>query len=206
MPKAERKATNKAIRAANEEIEIAAFLQKELTRYETPFGKAFIDLCRQMADDETGKTADFEQLAIALPGGANKEERTLRSDAISNARAVKHAARLREKHPERDVESFSADDYEKLFDLPEETKAQRQEKRRAIRAANKVRNHFGKVMKPYLWAHRHLLLSEAYAQIDAFTDDYPLVKARLDERRALEEEAARAAAAQRKTEALARRK
>ena len=206
MPKAERKATNKAIRAANEEIEIAAFLQKELTRYETPFGKAFIDLCRQMADDETGKTADFEQLAIALPGGANKEERTLRSDAISNARAVKHAARLREKHPERDVESFSADDYEKLFDLPEETKAQRQEKRRAIRAANKIRNHYGKVMKPYLWAQRHLLLSEAYAQIDAFTDDYPLVKARLDERRALEEEAARAAAAQRKTEALARRK
>ena len=206
MTKAERKATNKAIRAANEEIEIAAFLQKELTRYETPFGKAFIDLCRQMADDETGKTADFEQLAIALPGGANKEERTLRSDAISNARAVKHAARLREKHPERDVESFSADDYEKLFDLPEETKAQRQEKRRAIRAANKVRNHFGKVMKPYLWVQRHLLLSEAYAQIDAFSDDYPLVKARLDERRALEEEAARAAAAQRKTEALARRK
>ena len=61
-------------------------------------------------------------------------------------------------------------------------------------------------MKPYLWAQRHLLLSEAYAQIDAFTDDYPLVKVRLDERRALEEEAARAAAAQRKTEALARRK
>lgn len=206
VPKEERKATNKAIRKTNEEIDIAAFLQKELTRYETPFGKAFIDLCRKMADDETGKTANYEQLAIALPVGTTKEERTLRSDAISNARAVKCAIKLREKHPERDVESFSADDYEALYDLPEKTKAQRREKRQAIKAANKVRNHYGKVMKPYLWAQRHLLLSEAYAQIDAFSDDYPLVKARLDERRQLEEEAARAAAAQRKTEALARRK
>ena len=141
-----------------------------------------------------------------MPEGATKEERTLRSDAISNARAVKRAVRLREKHPERDVESFSADDYEKLFDLPEDTKQQRKEKRQAIRKANKVRNHYGKVKKPYLWAQRHLLLSEAYAQIDVFTDEYPLAKARLDARRAQEEEAARAAAAQRKTEALARRK
>ena len=204
--RAERKAQNRAVKENNEEIAIAAFVQKELTRYETPFGRAFIDLCRQMADDETGKAADFEQLAAALPEGITKEERTLRSDAISNARAVKRAVRLREKHPERDVESFSADDYEKLFDLSEDTKQQRKEKRQAIRKANKVRNHYGKVKKPYLWAQRHLLLSEAYAQIDAFTDEYPLVKARLDARRALEEEAARAAAAQRKTEALARRK
>ena len=206
IPKEERKAQNKAIRENNEEIEIAAFLQRELTRYETPFGKAFLDFCRKMTAENADGATDFSRLAAALPQGCDKETRTLRSDAIANAKAVRQARRLCVKHPERIVDTFSADDYEKLFDLPEETRQQRQEKRQAIRSANKVRNRYGKQQKPYLWAQRHILLGEAYADIDAFTDDYPQAKARLDTRRQLEQEAEIAAAAQRKTEALARRK
>ena len=206
IPKEERKAQNKAIRENNEEIEIAAFLQRELTRYETPFGKAFLDFCRKMTAENADGATDFSRLAAALPQGSDKETRTLRSDAIANAKAVRQARRLRAKHPERIVDTFSADDYEKLFDLPEETRQQRQEKRQAIRSANKVRNRYGKQQKPYLWAQQHILLGEAYADIDSFTDDYPAAKARLDEQRRLEQEAEIAATAQRKTEALARRK
>ena len=159
-----------------------------------------------MANDTQSGETDFVQLAFALPGGETKEERTLRSDAIHNARAIKRARRLREKHPERIVASFSADDYEKTFDLPEETKEQRRAKRQAIREANRTRNRYGRGMKPYLWAQRHLLLCETYAQIDLFTDDYPQARTRLDEKQAQETQAAIEAAAQRKSEALARKR
>ena len=206
LTKQEIKAKNKEIKKQNEEIEIAEFLARELNRYGTSFGTEFIKLCRLMAESKAGDTeTDFEKIAIALPQGECKEERTLRSDAIGMARAVKRSARELEKHPESATEEISADDYEKLFDLPEETKEQRAEKRLIIKEANRKRNRYGKVMKPYIWAQRHVLLADTYENIDAFTADYPYSKQRFDEKRLEEKRAADEAAAKRRSEAQARR-
>ncbi|MBR3438165.1 MAG: MFS transporter [Clostridia bacterium] len=206
LDKKERKAKNKEIRNHNEEIEIAEFLGRELNRYGTSFGTEFIKLCRLMAGSEAGNLeTDFEKIAVALPQGECKEERTLRSDAIGMARAVKRSAKVIDTHPESAVEEISADDYENLFDLPEDTKEQRAEKRLLIKDANRRRNRYGKVMKPYIWAQRHVTLCEAYENIDLFTADYDESRKRLDEKHLAEKKAADEAAAKRKLEAQARR-
>ena len=200
------KARNKEIKRYNEEIDIAEFMKRELNRYGTSFGTEFIKLCRLMAESEAGDIeTDFEKIAVSLPQGECKEERTLRSDAIGMARAVKRSAKELEKHPESATEEISADDYEELFDLPEDTKEQRAEKRRLIKDANRKRNRYGKVMKPYIWAQRHVLLAGTYEDIDAFTADYNQSKQRLDEKHLAEKKAAEEAAAKRKMEAQARR-
>ena len=175
----ERRTANKQIRQHNEEIDIAQFLQRELHRYTSPFGEALIDLCRKMVQD--GAQADeLEKLAVTLPQGGRREDRALRSDAIHMARAVKRSEALLAKYPET-KNALSADEYELLYGLPEDTKEQRREKRTLLRAANRERNRCGKVMKPVLWAQRNLLLCEAYANLESFEADYPQAQQRLEE-------------------------
>ncbi len=203
MTRAQVKAVNKEISVRNEEIEIAGFLNRELKRYTTDFGVKLTEFCRLMKDDD-GET-DYELLAYKLPEVQSKEERTLKSDAINNARAIKRARRMIAKHPEKEVREFSAEEYEKLFDLPEDTAEQRREKRGLIKAANRERNNYGKVMKPYIWAERHILLSEVYADIDSFTADYKNARKRLDEKLEADRIEAEGAAVKRKTEAKLRR-
>lgn len=206
LDKKEIKLKNKEINRLNEEIEIARFIERELGRYKTPFGAELIKLCRLMAGSEVGSIeTNFERIAISLPHGRCKEEKTLRSDAIDMARAVKRSARELVKHPESATEQISADDYESLFDLPEETKEQRTEKRLRIKQANRQRRRYGKVMKPHIWARRQVLLAETYENIDEFTSDYEDSKQRLEEKRLSEKTAAEEAAAKRKSEAQARR-
>ncbi len=169
LPAKERRTANKEIRKENEEIEIAEFLDREVHRYETPFGHALIELCRRMTQDEaTSDAPDPEAMAAALPQGKTKEERTLRADAIHMARAMNRTKKALAKHPEQAVEEFFADAYEALLELPEDTKEQRREKRAKLKTANRQRILFGKRMKPRLWAERNLLLCEAYADLGAF--------------------------------------
>ena len=103
---------------------------------------------------------------------------------IRMARAAKRQATL----PRGAVTSFSPAEYEALYDLPEDTKEEKKAKNVAIRAGNRDRRSYGRTMKPYLWAVRHVQLSEAYSDIDSFMEDYPAAKARRD---AAAEEAAR---------------
>ena len=117
---------------------------------------------------------------MTLPQGGRREDRALRSDAIHMARAVKRSEALLAKYPET-KNALSADEYELLYGLPEDTKEQRREKRTLLRAANRERNRCGKVMKPVLWAQRNLLLCEAYANLESFEADYPQAQHRLEE-------------------------
>ena len=177
----DRRRRNKEIRLQNEEADIAAFLSRELNRYKTPFGEALIDLCRKMAQtDGPTDSADCEAIAVRLPQANTREDRALRADAIHMARAMKRSEQLLEKYPQaKDV--LSADEYERLYDLPEDTKEQRREKRTLIKTANRARNRCARVMKPELWARRNLQLCEAYADLSDFDVDYPQAKQRLDE-------------------------
>ncbi len=147
LTKKERRAGNKEVRRNNEEIEIAAFVNRELNRYATPFGRALADFCREIDRCET-------QLPV-LPKGETKEEKVLRADALRMARASRKNA--------------AADG------------------------------------KPRLWARRHLLLCDAYENLNDFTADYPAAKARRDEAREADRTAAASAAEKRKREAAERK-
>ena len=191
--RAEYKARKKAVKQHNEEVDIAQFLNREIQRYTTPFGREFIQLCRMISESEPGSTeTDFESYALALPKGEYKEEKNLRSDAISMARSIKRRAREIEKHPEKAVFEFSADEYEALYDLPEDSREQLREKNRKIKEATRRRNSYGRLMKPYLFAKKHIMLSETYENLDDFISGYPEAKSRYDEKRREEEEKAAA--------------
>ena len=182
---------NKEIALVNEEIEIAAFINKEMHRYETDFGNALLSLCNQIAArrQNTGVyvSSDLEAAAGALPHGTDKEERTLRGEALRMARAVNAMHRTGDGAM---VPDFDAAAYEALYMLPEDTPEQRKEKRNAIRTAERERKIYGSRMKPYLWAERHILLAQTYASPDSFLKDYNSKKQDLDARRAQEKIAA----------------
>ena len=202
-----RHADNRAIREENETAGVADFVNRELSRYQTDFGSALLALCEAIRDRECGAAeADPQAMAFALPQGTSKEERTLRGDAIRMAKAVTHAERQPAKFPEDAAGAFDAAAFEALFDWPEETEEQRKEKRAAIRRAERERKAWGKRAKPYLWAQRHLLLAEVYADPDAFLADYPQAKQRRDDRRAEEQRQAAQARARRAAAAAARKR
>ena len=206
----ERRAANRAVKEENETIGVAKFVNGELERYRTEFGAALLLLCHEIRHRENGALpqdgTDPRLLAAALPHGETKEERTLRDNAVRMARAVTRAEGQAEQHPEAAPVSFDAAAFEALFDLPEDTPEQRKEKRAAIRAAERERKAWGKRAKPYLWAQRHLLLAEAYADPDAFLSDYPQAKQRRDEARAAQAREAEEAKARRAAAAAARKK
>lgn len=203
----ERRAANRAIKEENETVGVAEYVNREMERYGTAFGVSLLALCEAIRDREHGAAdTDPQVLAAALPQGADKAERTLRGDAIRMARGVIRAEQQAAKHPENVPLSFDAAAFEALFDLPEETPEQRKEKRAAIRQAERERKAWGKRAKPYLWAQRHLLLAQTYADPDAFLADYPEAKQRRDERRAAQTREAEEAKARRAAAAAARKR
>ena len=204
----ERRAANRTVREENETVDVAEYVSGELNRYQTEFGAALLALCEAIRAGENGtgeKGSRPQVLAMGLPQGATREERTLRGNAVRMAQAAARAGQQRERHPENASLSFDAAAYEALFDWPEETPEQRKEKRAAIRQAEKERKAWGKRAKPYLWARRHLLLAETYADPDAFLADYPAAKQRRDERRAAQAKEAEEAKARRAAAAAAGR-
>ncbi|MBQ4208364.1 MAG: MFS transporter, partial [Clostridia bacterium] len=195
----DRRTGNRQIRRENEEIEIAAFLRRELDRYRTPFGEAVCALCERMTQD--GEKAGLTALAHALPRGTTKEDRALRADALHMAQAWERTRAAGAALPEEP----SAEAYEALFDLPEDTPEQRRDKRRLIKEGSRERNRYGKVMKPLLWAERNLMLRDAYDDLASFTEAYPQAKDRLDAARLAQKQNAEEATARRKREANERR-
>ncbi|MBR3095094.1 MAG: MFS transporter, partial [Clostridia bacterium] len=195
----DRRTGNRQIRRENEEIEIASFLRRELDRYRTPFGEAVCALCERMTQD--GEKAGLTALAHALPRGTTKEDRALRADALHMAQAWERTHAAGGALPEEP----SAEAYEALFDLPEDTPEQRRDKRRLIKEGSRERNRYGKVMKPLLWAERNLMLRDAYDDLASFTEAYPQAKDRLDAARLAQKQNAEEAAARRKREANERR-
>ena len=203
-----RRATQKTHKAQTQAYEVAVFIKKELTRYQSPFGHAFSALCKKTfeTDAETFfQTADrLIDDVLALPEPQSKEERELYGEAKRLFRSVPRLAKTVSKKYPDGFREFSAAEYEALYDLPEDTPEERKEKRAAIRAGNRERRIYGRVMKPYLWAKRHAVLSATYADIGGFIADYDETKKRLDEQEKAERMAADIAAAERKQQAANR--
>ena len=198
----------KNIKVHNEEIEIAGFVKNELARFTTEFGKAFRSFCESIVncgkEDFYKSYEDIISAAKALPEGKTKEERTNRSDALRNAKLIKKVRKYVGRYYPEGIREFSPADFEAAFELPEETKEEREFKRAEIKKAKFERKIYGKVMKPYLFAERITTLAEGYDSIDSFIADYGEASDRLAkklEQQRLEDEAK---AARRKAETQSR--
>lgn len=185
-----------SIKSYNEEVEIAGFINNELCRFGTEFGREFRIFCENIQsygkDDFYNHYEEILTAAYGLPQGKTKEERTSRSDAVRAAKSIRKVKQDIAKHYPDGLKEFSSADFEAVFELPEDTKEQRVFKRAEIRRAKSERKIYGRVMKPYLFAGRTVTLAEGYDNLDAFIEDYPEVSDRLEkerERQRLEEEA-----------------
>ncbi len=176
------KAAKQAIadaRAHNEEVEIARFVNHELNRFSTEFGKAQLALARRVA--AAGPRRFFDEAeeiiaqANALPASRIKEEKTWRKQEIRNARALLRSRKLAEKvYPEGVVE-FDPETTERAYELPDGTRAEAKARRKAMKEAAAAQNLYAQVAAPYLAAKRTLALYEGYRDIDDLIADYDQV-------------------------------
>lgn len=185
--KKEAAAKREAAAEHNDEIEIAQFVLRELNRFETPVGRAQLEICRRIADGGLqGFYLDKDgilEAARAIPEGETKEEKTFRRDTVSAAMQLKNSARLIGKYYPDGIYECDPATYENAFDLPENTPEEKKRKKKTIAEAKRERKIYGRAAKPYLFALRMLTLAEGYADIDDMLSGYGETKARLDEER-----------------------
>ncbi|MBR2413994.1 MAG: MFS transporter [Clostridia bacterium] len=205
------RAANKEKKHINEEIEIAAFVNNELGRFNTPFGAAILELSERIVSaGENGYFLQAEELlsiAKALPKGATSAEKTQRRDFVSLIKTLPRIQKIVLNQYPDGVQTFDPADLENAYNLPADTAEQKKARSAAIRTAKRERNSYAKVTKPYLAAKRNLILDDCYRNLDSFLADYDAAKARVDEEYArmlkveAQQKAQRAAETQRRLEA-----
>ncbi len=190
------------INDTNEEIEIARFVNFELNRFTTEFGKKQLELANLIVN--AGATNFYEiyekamMLASSLPVSTNKEEKRWRKQEIRNAKALKKSARLAYKYYENGVVFFDKQSIDDAYNMPDDTTEQQKIRRKSMKKANKEMNRYTKVAMPYLAALRIVRLAEGYADLDSILSDYDNEKSEMLNRQAKAEEDARNLMEQRK--------
>ncbi|MBQ3519842.1 MAG: MFS transporter [Clostridia bacterium] len=205
------RAANKKKKHINEEIEIAAFVNNELGRFNTPFGAAILELSERIVSaGENGYFLQAEELlslAKSLPKGATSAEKTQRRDFVSLIKTLPRIQKIVLNQYPDGVQTFDPADLENAYNLPADTAEQKKARSAAIRTAKRERNSYAKVTKPYLAAKRNLILHDCYRNLDSFLADYDAAKARVEEEYAkmlaleAQQKAQRAAETQRRLEA-----
>lgn len=185
--KAERNAAIKDIKAQireaidiNEEIEIAEFVNFELDRFNTDFGKKQYELVSLIvnAGNESFYRVYDEAVRIAaeLPVSSNKEEKRWRKQEIRNVKTLKKSRRLaRRYYPDGQI-SFDKESIDIAYNMPDSTKEEKKARRIAMKKANREMNIYTKVSYPYLSAKRTLRLAHAYKDIDSLLEGYGAAK------------------------------
>ncbi len=205
------RAANKKKKHINEEIEIAAFVNNELDRFNTPFGAAILELSERIVSaGENGYFLQAEELlslAKSLPKGATSAEKTQRRDFVSLIKTLPRIQKIVLNQYPDGVQTFDPADLENAYNMPTDTAEQKKARSAAIRTAKRERNSYAKVTKPYLAAKRNLILDDCYRNLDSFLADYDAAKARVEEEYAkmlaleAQQKAQRAAETQRRLEA-----
>lgn len=230
MPKstdAEKAARKSAIKAAkkenrelnklNADISVCDFIIDEMNKYDTLRIKKQVE--RSIALDRAGYAGIFNYSkedmaeAKALPKSTH-EEREIRSDAITRARALKNARKAMIKFygsPENIVEP-SDDAFKAAEALPDDTFTHQLEKKRTVKKLVNEKSKYIRSVKPLLDARRQLTEKENYAHLDDIRARYADAKANTDaeyEARRVEierlEEARKADLERRKQERLAKK-
>lgn len=211
------KKENRELNKLNADISVCDFIIDEMNKYDTLRIKKQVD--RSIALDRAGYAGIFNYSkedmaeAKALPKSTH-EEREIRSDAITRARALKNARKAMIKFygsPENIVEP-SDDAFKAAEALPDDTFAHQLEKKRTVKKLVNEKSKYIRSVKPLLDARRQLTEKENYAHLDDIRARYADAKANTDaeyEARRVEierlEEARKADLERRKQERLAKK-
>lgn len=211
------KKENRELNKLNADISVCDFIIDEMNKYNTPRIQKQVE--RSRALEATGYNGIFyyskEDMAEAkaLPKSTH-EEREIRSDAITRARALKNARKAMIKFygsPENIVEP-SDDAFKAAEALPDDTFAHQLEKKRTVKKLVNEKSKYIRSVKPLLDARRQLTEKENYAHLDDIRARYADAKANTDaeyEARRVEierlEEARKADLERRKQERLAKK-
>lgn len=211
------KKENRELNKLNADISVCDFIIDEMNKYDTLRIKKQVE--RSIALDRAGYAGIFYYSkegmaeAKALPKSTH-EEREIRSDAITHARALKNARKAMVKFygsPENIVEP-SDDAFKAAEALPDDTFAHQLEKKRTVKKLVNEKSKYIRSVKPLLDARRQLTEKENYAHLDDIRARYADAKANTDaeyEARRVEierlEEARKADLERRKQERLAKK-
>lgn len=211
------KKENRELNKLNADISVCDFIIDEMNKYDTLRIKKQVE--RSRALEAAGYAGIFNYSkedmaeAKALPKSTH-EEREIRSDAITRARALKNARKAMIKFygsPENIVEP-SDDAFKAAEALPDDTFAHQLEKKRTVKKLVNEKSKYIRSVKPLLDARRQLTEKENYAHLDDIRARYADAKANTDaeyEARRIEierlEEARKADLERRKQERLAKK-
>lgn len=179
------KKENRELNKLNADISVCDFIIDEMNKYDTLRIKKQVE--RSIALDRAGYAGIFNYSkedmaeAKALPKSTH-EEREIRSDAITRARALKNARKAMIKFygsPENIVEP-SDDAFKVAEALPDDTFAHQLEKKRTVKKLVNEKSKYIRSVKPLLDARRQLTEKENYAHLDDIRARYADAKANTD--------------------------
>lgn len=179
------KKENRELNKLNADISVCDFIIDEMNKYNTPRIQKQVE--RSRALEAAGYNGIFyyskEDMAEAkaLPKSTH-EEREIRSDAITRARALKNARKAMIKFygsPENIVEP-SDDAFKAQRALPDDTFAHQLEKKRTVKKLVNEKSKYIRSVKPLLDARRQLTEKENYAHLDDIRARYADAKANTD--------------------------
>lgn len=211
------KKENRELNKLNADISVCDFIIDEMNKYDTLRIKKQVERSRALEAAGYNGIFDYNNEdmaeAKALPKSTH-EEREIRSDAITRARALKNARKAMIKFygsPENIVEP-SDDAFKAAEALPDDTFAHQLEKKRTVKKLVNEKSKYIRSVKPLLDARRQLTEKENYAHLDDIRARYADAKANTDaeyEARRVEierlEEARKADLERRKQERLAKK-
>ena len=211
------KKENRELNKLNADISVCDFIIDEMNKYDTLRIKKQVERSRALEAAGYNGIFDYNNEdmaeAKALPKSTH-EEREIRSDAITHARALKNARKAMIKFygsPENIVEP-SDDAFKAAEALPDDTFAHQLEKKRTVKKLVNEKSKYIRSVKPLLDARRQLTEKENYAHLDDIRARYADAKANTDaeyEARRVEierlEEARKADLERRKQERLAKK-
>lgn len=179
------KKENRELNKLNADISVCDFIIDEMNKYDTLRIKKQVE--RSRALEAAGYAGIFyyskEDMAEAkaLPKSTH-EEREIRSDAITHARALKNARKAMIKFygsPENIVEP-SDDAFKAAEALPDDTFAHQLEKKRTVKKLVNEKSKYIRSVKPLLDARRQLTEKKNYAHLDDIRARYADAKANTD--------------------------
>lgn len=179
------KKENRELNKLNADISVCDFIIDEMNKYDTLRIQKQVE--RSRALEAAGYAGIFNYSkedmaeAKALPKSTH-DEREIRSDAITTARALKNARKAMIKFygsPENIVEP-SDDAFKAAEALPDDTFAHQLEKKRTVKKLVNEKSKYIRSVKPLLDARRQLTEKENYAHLDDIRARYADAKANTD--------------------------
>lgn len=179
------KKENRELNKLNADISVCDFIIDEMNKYDTLRIKKQVERSRALEAAGYNGIFDYNKEdmaeAKALPKSTH-EEREIRSDAITRARALKNARKAMIKFygsPENIVEP-SDDAFKAAEALPEDTFSHQVAKKKTVKKLVNEKSKYIRSVKPLLDARRQLTEKENYAHLDDIRERYNDAKAHTD--------------------------